>query len=304
MMTMTLAGARDALRARKTSATELAETCLAAIAAAGALNIVTDQDAQAVRAAATRADQRLTDGDAPDLCGIPIGIADMFAMQGRPLGAASAILQGFRPPYESGVTGRLDEAGAVMIGTLNQDEFGMGATGETSVHGPAVNPWRGAEDLQGENRLSAGADSGGAALAAGLALGAVGNDGGGVVRQGAALTAMVGLRPTYGRISRHGMIAVTSSLDQAALVARTVQDAAILLAALAAHDPRDPTSTARPAPDCQAALAGDIKGRRIGIPREYRLAGLADDAAKAWDLAADHLGALGAELVEISSTLR
>lgn len=287
-MMKTIAETRDALRAGKTTATELAEASLAAINAAKPLNLMTHLDEDATHAAAAKADQRLAAGDAPDLCGIPIGIADMFAVKGQPLGAASPILQGFRPPYESSVTQRLADSGAVLTGRINQDEFGIG----DATHGPGGNPWG--------DELTAGPDGGGAALAAGLGLGAIGSDIGGAVRQGAALNGMVGLRPTYGRISRHGMIAVASSLDQAGIVTRNLQDAAILFSALAGHDARDPTSATREVPDCEAGLTNPVKGLRIGIPQEYRLADLSDDAAKAWDEAAEHLRALGAELVEIS----
>jgi aspartyl-tRNA(Asn)/glutamyl-tRNA(Gln) amidotransferase subunit A len=228
----TIAEARDGLRAGALSAVELAEACLAAIEAAGPLNAFVTVTAERARAQAAAADARLKAGDAPGLCGIPLGIKDLFAVEGVATRAASAILGDFAPPYESHVTRRLWEAGAVCLGKLNMDEFAMGSSNEHSVYGPAISPWRRGNEAAA---LTPGGSSGGsaAAVAAGLCLGATGTDTGGSIRQPAAFTGIVGVKPTYGRCSRWGIVAFASSLDQAGPLARTVRDAAILLGAMA-----------------------------------------------------------------------
>ncbi|MDO5603732.1 MAG: Asp-tRNA(Asn)/Glu-tRNA(Gln) amidotransferase subunit GatA [Paracoccus sp. (in: a-proteobacteria)] len=290
--------AREGLRARKFSALELTNACLDAIDGAGALNAFVHHTPDIARAAAAAADQRLASGDAPALCGIPLGIKDLFCTQGVPTQAASRILEGFRPEYESAVTQNLWDAGAIMLGKLNMDEFAMGSSNETSVYGDAVNPWRGADGA----RLTPGGSSGGsaAAVAAGLCLGATGTDTGGSIRQPAAFTGTVGLKPTYGRVSRWGTIAFASSLDQAGPMTRSVRDAAIMLGAMASVDPRDSTSAERPVPDYEAALTGDIRGKRIGIPREYRMDGMPAEIDSLWQRGADMLRDAGAEIIEIS----
>ena len=211
--------------------------------------------------------------------------------------AASRILEGFRPPYESTVSAQLRDAGAVMLGKLNMDEFAMGSSNETSVYGPAVNPWK-----VDDRSLTPGGSSGGsaAAVAADLCLAATGTDTGGSIRQPAAFTGTVGLKPTYGRCSRWGIVAFASSLDQAGPMTKTVRDAAIMLQAMAGHDPKDSTSADLPVPDFEAMLSGDIRGKRIGIPREYRLEGTPEEILALWDRGAEMLRDAGAEIVEIS----
>jgi aspartyl-tRNA(Asn)/glutamyl-tRNA(Gln) amidotransferase subunit A len=214
-----------------------------------------------------------------------------------PSQAASRILEGFRPEYESTVTTRLFDAGAVMLGKLNMDEFAMGSSNESACYGPAVNPWK-----VDDRALTPGGSSGGsaAAVAAGLCLGATGTDTGGSIRQPAAFTGIVGLKPTYGRVSRWGIVAFASSLDQAGPMTRTVRDAAIFLQAMAGEDAKDSTSAAFPVPDFEAALTGDIRGKKIGIPKEYRMDGTPPEIEALWAKGADMLRDAGAEIVDIS----
>jgi aspartyl-tRNA(Asn)/glutamyl-tRNA(Gln) amidotransferase subunit A len=295
----TIAAARDALRAREVSAVELADAFLGEIDASGALNAFVAVTPERARAQAEAADARLKAGDAPSLCGIPLGIKDLFAVEGVQTQAASRILDGFRPPYESTVTRKLWEAGAVCLGKLNMDEFAMGSSNEHSVYGPAISPWR---RRGSEAALTPGGSSGAsaAAVAAGLCLGATGTDTGGSIRQPAAFTGIVGMKPTYGRCSRWGIVAFASSLDQAGPMARTVRDAAIMLGAMAGHDPMDSTSAPHAVPDFEAALTGDVRGKRIGIPREYRVEGMPAEIDALWSDGAERLKAAGAEIVEIS----
>ncbi|MGY6634054.1 MAG: Asp-tRNA(Asn)/Glu-tRNA(Gln) amidotransferase subunit GatA [Alkalilacustris sp.] len=292
-----IASARDGLRRGDFTALELTDACLAAIEGATVLNAFVHLSPEIARERARAADARIADGEAPAMCGIPVGIKDLFCTEGVASQAASRILQGFRPPYESTVSAQLRDAGAVMLGKLNMDEFAMGSSNETSVYGPVVNPWR-----VDERPLTPGGSSGGsaAAVAAGLCLGATGTDTGGSIRQPAAFTGTVGLKPTYGRCSRWGIVAFASSLDQAGPMTRTVRDAAIMLGAMAGHDPRDSTSADLPVPDFEAALTGDIRGRRIGIPAEYRMDGMPAEIEALWSRGADWLRDAGAEVVEIS----
>ncbi len=294
---LSIAEARDGLRAGRFTAQELTEACLAAIDGAGRLNAFVHQTPEIARQRAADADARLRAGDAPAMCGIPVGIKDLFCTEGVPSQAASFILNGFLPPYESTVGARLRDAGAVMLGKLNMDEFAMGSSNETSVYGPAVNPWK----VDGRD-LTPGGSSGGsaAAVAADLCLGATGTDTGGSIRQPAAFTGTVGIKPTYGRCSRWGIVAFASSLDQAGPMTRTVRDAAIMLGAMCGHDPKDSTSADLPVPDFEAALTGDVRGRRIGIPREYRMDGMPAEIAALWDRGAEMLRDAGAEIVDIS----
>jgi hypothetical protein len=229
---LTIADARDALRRGDTTAAELTEACLSRIDAAQALNAFVHSTADQARDQAAQADVRIKAGDAPDLCGIPLGIKDLFCTKGTPSQAASAILKGFRPEYESTVTAKLWDAGAVMLGKLNMDEFAMGSSNETSIYGDVINPWRRAGS---DAALTPGGSSGGsaAAVAADLCLAATGTDTGGSIRQPAAFTGITGLKPTYGRCSRWGIIAFASSLDQAGPMTKTVRDAAIMLQAMA-----------------------------------------------------------------------
>lgn len=295
---LTIADARDALRAGDLTAVELTDACLGAIDAAGALNAFVHHTPDMARDMARAADQRIKAGDAAPMTGIPVGVKDVFCVKGVPSQAGSRILQGFTPEYESTVTQNLWNAGAVMLGKLNQDEFAMGSTNESSCYGPAVNPWRGPDGAQ----LTPGGSSGGsaAAIAADLCLGATGTDTGGSIRQPAAFTGTVGLKPTYGRVSRWGVIAYASSLDQAGPMTRTVRDAAIMLGAMASADPQDSTCADLPVPDFEAALTGDIRGKRIGIPREYRVDGMPDAIDALWRQGAEMLRDAGAEIVDIS----
>jgi aspartyl-tRNA(Asn)/glutamyl-tRNA(Gln) amidotransferase subunit A len=296
---LTIAAAREALRRREISAVDLTMACLTAMDAADRLNAFVHTTPEIALAQARAADQRLAAGDAPALCGIPLGIKDLFCTRGVPSQAGSHILRGFRPEYESTVTRRLFDAGAVMLGKLNMDEFAMGSSNETSCYGPAVNPWRRGND---DAALTPGGSSGGsaAAVAADLCLGALGTDTGGSIRQPAAFTGITGLKPTYGRVSRWGIVAFASSLDQAGPMTRSVRDAAILLGGMAGHDPNDSTSADLPVPDFEAALTGDIRGRTIGIPREYRMDGMPAEIEALWADGAAMLRDAGATITEIS----
>ena len=294
---LTIAEARDALRKGDVTSVELTEACVTAIDAADALNAFVHKTTELALDRARAADTRIQAGNAPDMCGIPVGIKDLFCTEGVPSQAASNILKGFKPEYESTVSGKLRDAGAVMLGKLNMDEFAMGSSNETACYGDAVNPWK-----VDDRRLTPGGSSGGsaAAVAADLCLGATGTDTGGSIRQPAAFTGIVGIKPTYGRCSRWGVIAFASSLDQAGPMTRTVRDAAIMLGAMSGHDPKDSTSADLPVPDFEAALTGDIKGRKIGIPREYRMDGMPSEIEKLWADGAAMLRDAGAEIVDIS----
>jgi aspartyl-tRNA(Asn)/glutamyl-tRNA(Gln) amidotransferase subunit A len=296
---LTIAEARDALRKGDVTSVELTEACLAAVEGAGALNAFVHHTPEIARAQAAAADARIAEGDAPAMCGIPLGIKDLFCTKGVPSQAASRILQGFRPEYESTVTQNLFDAGAVMLGKLNMDEFAMGSSNETSCYGNAVNPWRRGND---EAALTPGGSSGGSAsaVAADLCLGATGTDTGGSIRQPAAFTGITGIKPTYGRCSRWGIVAFASSLDQAGPMTKTVRDSAIMLGAMCGHDPKDSTSADIPVPDFEALLTGDIRGKVIGIPREYRMEGMPAEIEKLWSDGADMLRAAGAEIRDIS----
>ncbi|WP_412073629.1 Asp-tRNA(Asn)/Glu-tRNA(Gln) amidotransferase subunit GatA [Tritonibacter mobilis] len=294
-----LAEARDLLRKGDTTSVELTEACLKAIDGADALNAFVHKTPEIALERAKAADARIKEGDAPAMCGLPIGIKDLFCTKGVDSQAASNILKGFKPEYESTVSGKLQDAGAVMLGKLNMDEFAMGSSNETSAYGNAISPWRrGAE----ETPLTPGGSSGGsaAAVAADLCLAATGTDTGGSIRQPAAFTGTVGIKPTYGRCSRWGIVAFASSLDQAGPMTKNVRDAAIMLEAMCGHDAKDSTSADLAVPNFEAMLTGDIKGKKIGIPREYRMDGMPAEIAKLWDEGAAMLKAAGAEIVDIS----
>ena len=294
---LTISAARDALRKGEATAVELTEACLTEIDGAGALNAFVHHTPDIARAQATAADARIKAGDAPDLCGIPLGIKDLFCTKGVPSQAASRILEGFRPEYESTVTTQLFDAGAVMLGKLNMDEFAMGSSNETSVYGNAVNPWK-IDDRQ----LTPGGSSGGsaAAVAADLCLAATGTDTGGSIRQPAAFVGITGIKPTYGRVSRWGIVAFASSLDQAGPMTKDVRDAAIMMTAMSGHDPKDSTSADLAVPDFEAMLTGDIRGKKIGIPKEYRMDGMPDEIEALWTKGQDMLRDAGAEIVDIT----
>lgn len=296
---LSITDARDMLRAKEISAVELTEACLSAVEAGDALNAYSAKTPDIALEQARAADARLATGDAPAMCGIPLGIKDLFCTKGVPSQAASKILTGFRPEYESTVTTQLWNAGAVMLGKLNMDEFAMGSSNETSHYGPAVNPWRRAgEDMP----LTPGGSSGGsaAAVAGDLCLAATGTDTGGSIRQPAAFTGITGVKPTYGRISRWGVIAFASSLDQAGPMTKTVRDAAIMLEAMSGHDPKDSTSVDVAVPNFEALLTGDIRGKKIGIPKEYHLEGMPEEIETLWAQGAQMLRDQGAEIVDVS----
>ncbi len=298
---LTIAEARDRLRQGDTTAVALAEACHAEIAAAGALNAVVRPSPERALEMADAADARRAAGEGQDqrgaLLGIPLAVKDVFCTEGVGSQAASRILEGFVPSYESGVTERLWASGAVLLGKTNMDEFAMGSSTEHSVYGACVSPWRASGS---EAPITAGGSSGGsaAAVAADLCIAALGTDTGGSIRQPAAFTGTVGIKPTYGRCSRWGIVAYASSLDQAGPMTKTVRDAAILLGAMAGHDPRDATSSEAAVPDFEAAIGGNVRGKRIGLPVEYR-EGLPEETAALWDRGAEMLRDAGAETVEI-----
>ncbi len=294
-----LAEARDALRKGETTSVELTETCLSAIDAADALNAFVHKTPEIALERAKAADARIAAGDAPSMCGLPIGIKDLFCTAGVASQAASGILEGFKPEYESTVSQNLMDAGAVMLGKLNMDEFAMGSSNETSVYGNAISPWRRGND---DTALTPGGSSGGsaAAVAADLCLAATGTDTGGSIRQPAAFTGITGIKPTYGRCSRWGIVAFASSLDQAGPMTKSVRDAAIMLEAMCSHDPKDSTSADLPVPNFEAALTGNIKGKTIGIPKEYRMDGMPDEIEALWAEGRKMMEDAGAKIVDIS----
>ncbi|HEX8374247.1 MAG TPA: Asp-tRNA(Asn)/Glu-tRNA(Gln) amidotransferase subunit GatA, partial [Geminicoccaceae bacterium] len=291
--------ARDGLRRKAFSAREMAEAHVAAVEAARPLNaFITETPEQALRMAVA-ADERLARDEGGLLEGLPVAIKDLFCTRGVLTTAGSRILDGFVPPYESTVTRKLWAAGAVCLGKTNLDEFAMGSSNMTSHYGGVRNPWT----RPGDNKdLVPGGSSGGsaAAVAARIALGATGTDTGGSIRQPAAFCGIVGMKPTYGRCSRWGTVAFASSLDQAGSFGRTVEDAALLLQAMAGHDPMDSTSADLEVPDWSGTLTGDVRGLRIGIPKEYRVEGMPAEIDRAWQQGADWLRAGGAEVVEVS----
>ena len=295
----TIAELRDGFRGGDFTAREIAEAYNAAVAAARILNAYTVETPEDALAAAEAADGARGNGDLGSLAGIPLGIKDLFATRGVDTTAGSRILTGFKPTYESTVTANLRRAGAGMLGKLNMDEFAMGSSNETSAYGPVISPWR----RKGSNvGLTPGGSSGGsaAAVAAEIAPGATGTDTGGSIRQPAAFAGISGIKPTYGRCSRWGVVAFASSLDQAGPMAKTVRDCAILLEAMASFDPRDSTSLDLPVPQWEANLSSNLKGKRVGIPKEYRIEGVPADIDALWDRGIEWLRDAGAEVVEIS----
>jgi aspartyl-tRNA(Asn)/glutamyl-tRNA(Gln) amidotransferase subunit A len=296
---LTLAQARDGLRRKEFSATELAEAHLAAIAKAHALNAFVLETPDRARAMAQASDARLARGEGGPLEGLPLGIKDLFCTAGVRTTACSHILENFVPTYESTVTANLWRDGSVLLGKLNCDEFAMGSSNETSYFDPVVSPWRRRDS---DAKLVPGGSSGGsaAAVAAHLCVGATGTDTGGSIRQPAAFCGIVGVKPTYGRCSRWGIVAFASSLDQAGPFARTVRDCAILLRSMAGPDPKDTTCVDRPVPDYEKAIGASIKGMRIGIPKEYRVPGMAAEIEALWQQGVRWLKDGGAETVEVS----
>lgn len=299
LITKTIAELRDGFRSGEFSAREIARDFNAAVSAARSLNAYTIETPDDALGAADAADKARASGELAPLSGIPLGIKDLFATQGVDTTAGSKILKGFKPPYDSTVTANLRRAGAGMLGKLNMDEFAMGSSNETSAYGPVISPWR----RKGSNvGLTPGGSSGGsaAAVAADIAPGATGTDTGGSIRQPAAFAGICGIKPTYGRCSRWGIVAFASSLDQAGPMAKTVRDCAIMLEAMAGFDPKDSTSLDLKVPEWELNLSSDLKGKRIGIPKEYRIEGVPPEINALWDQGIEWLKDAGATPVEIS----
>ncbi|WP_205481628.1 Asp-tRNA(Asn)/Glu-tRNA(Gln) amidotransferase subunit GatA [Sphingomonas arenae] len=296
----TIAELRDGFRAGDFSAREIASAFNDAVAGARALNAYTVETPEDALASADAADQARQAGELKPLSGVPVGIKDLFATVGVDTTSGSNILKGFKPPYESTVSANLRSAGAGMLGKLNMDEFAMGSSNETSAYGPVISPWK--RNDGGNAALTPGGSSGGsaAAVAAGIAPGVTGTDTGGSIRQPAAFTGISGIKPTYGRCSRWGIVAFASSLDQAGPMARSVRDCAIMLEAMAGFDPKDSTSLDLPVPQWEAGLSSDLRGKRVGVPREYRIDGVPHEINALWDRGIEWLRDAGAEPVEIS----
>jgi len=296
---ITLKDALEGLKARRFSSAEITQAHIAAIESSRALNAYVAETPDQALAMAAAADARIARGEAGPLEGAPLGIKDLFCTEGVRSAACSKILEGFKPTYESTVTANLWRDGAVMLGKLNMDEFAMGSSNETSFCGPVVNPWRSKESNQ---RLTPGGSSGGSAasVAANIALGATATDTGGSIRQPASFTGTVGIKPTYGRCSRWGIIAFASSLDQAGPIARTVEDAAILLKSMSGHDPKDSTSLPAEVPDFPSFVGKSVKGLRIGVPKEYRVDGMPGEIETLWSQGIAWLKDAGCEIVEVS----
>jgi aspartyl-tRNA(Asn)/glutamyl-tRNA(Gln) amidotransferase subunit A len=296
---LTLAEARDGMAAGDFLALDLTRAHIAQVEAARDLNAFITETPELALAAAEASDARRASGDAAGpMDGIPIAVKDLFCTEGVLTTAGSHILDGFTPPYESTVTANLKQAGAVMLGKTNLDEFAMGSANVTSYYGPVKNPWKAADGKD----LVPGGSSGGsaAAVAARTCLGATGTDTGGSIRQPGSFCGIVGMKPTYGRCSRWGIVAFASSLDQAGPLTRTVRDGAIMLGAMAGHDPRDSTSAPVDLPDFEAALTGDIRGLRVGVPKEYRLEGMPGEIETLWSQGAAWLRDAGAEMVDVT----
>ena len=302
---LTIAEARDLLAKGEISARALAEAHLNALDEARGLNAFVTETPDRALAMADAADTRCRAGEAGPLEGVPIAVKDLFCTEGVLTTAASHILDGFTPTYESTVTDNLWRAGAVMLGKTNLDEFAMGSSNTTSYYGPVKNPWRAASGPNQGRDLVPGGSSGGstASVAARIALAAIGTDTGGSIRQPASFCGVVGLKPTYGRCSRWGIVAFASSLDQAGPITRTVRDAAIMLGVMAGHDAKDSTSVDTPVPDYEAALSGDVRGLRVGIPQEYRVDGMSAEIDALWQQGARWLADAGAEIVDVSLPL-
>lgn len=296
---MTLSEARDGLHNGDFTSAEITEAHLSAINDAKELNAYIEVTSDKAMDMAAKSDAMLKDGSAKAMTGIPIGIKDLYCTKGVHSQSASHILDGFKPEYESTVTANLWADGAVMLGKTNQDEFAMGSSNENSHYGPVKNPWR----AEGETKdYVPGGSSGGsaAAVAANITIAATGTDTGGSIRQPASFAGLVGFKPTYGRCSRWGMIAFASSLDQAGPLTRSVRDAAIMMESMAGYDPKDSTSINVAVPNYEAALSGDIRGLKVGIPKEYRVDGMAQEIERLWSQGIEWLKSAGAEIVDIS----
>ncbi|CAO3452252.1 Aspartyl-tRNA(Asn) amidotransferase subunit A (EC 6.3.5.6) @ Glutamyl-tRNA(Gln) amidotransferase subunit A (EC 6.3.5.7) [Azospirillum argentinense] len=299
---LTMAAALDGLAKKEFTAVELTEAHVKAVETIRPLNAFITETPEQALAMAKASDARRAQGEAGPMEGLPIAVKDLFCTKGVPTTAASHILDGFKPEYESTVTSNLWRDGAVMLGKVNLDEFAMGSANITSHHGNVISPWSPGEVGNWSRQLVPGGSSGGsaAAVAARAALGATGTDTGGSIRQPAAFTGIVGIKPTYGRCSRWGVVAFASSLDQAGPMTRTVEDAAIMLRSMCGFDPKDSTSVDMAVPDFRAALTGDIRGLKVGIPKEYRVEGMPAEIAAIWDQGIEWLKQAGAEPVEIS----
>ncbi len=295
----TLAEARDAVHTKKVSSKELTTAFVKAVADARPLNAFVTETPEKALEMAVASDVRIAHGEARGLEGLPLAIKDLFCTKGVKTTAGSNILSNFIPPYELTVSQNLWDAGAVMLGKTNMDEFAMGSSNETSYFGPVFNPWRARNS--NANLVPGGSSGGSAAAVSGnLCLAATGTDTGGSIRQPAAVTGSVGLKPTYGRCSRWGIVAFASSLDQAGPMTRTVRDAAIMLKHMASVDPKDSTSVDLPVPDYEASLELGVKGLRVGIPKEYMIDGAPPEINALWTKGAEWLKAQGAEIVEVS----
>jgi aspartyl-tRNA(Asn)/glutamyl-tRNA(Gln) amidotransferase subunit A len=299
LTSLTIAKAREGLRRKEFSALELTEAYISAIEKSRILNAYIVETPDKAREMAKASDARLAKGEAGALEGIPLGIKDLFATTGVHTQACSHILDGFKPTYDSTITENLWRDGAVMLGKLNMDEFAMGSSNETSYYGNVINPWR---RRNSNAALVPGGSSGGSAsaVAAHICAAATATDTGGSIRQPAAFTGTVGIKPTYGRCSRWGVVAFASSLDQAGPIARDVRDAAIMLKSMASVDPKDTTSVDLPVPDYEAVIGKPIKGLRVGIPKEYRADGMSSEIEALWNTGARWLKEQGAEIVDIS----
>lgn len=296
---LTIAEAIKGLEKKDFSAIELTQSHINKMAKNKNLNTYITETPDLALKQAKASDERRASGNIGMLDGIPLGIKDLFCTEGVQTTAASKILEGFTPQYESTVSKNLLNAGAVTLGKTNLDEFAMGSSNTTSAYGNVINPWK----RDGDNTdLVPGGSSGGssAAVAARLCMGATGTDTGGSIRQPAAFCGISGIKPTYGRCSRWGVVAFASSLDQAGTFARTVEDNALLLQVMAGHDPKDSTSANKPVPDFAAALSGDLKGKTIGIPKEYAVDGMPEEIAKLWDQGKEWLESAGANTIEVS----
>ncbi len=297
---LTIKAALDGLKKKEFTAAELTEAHIKAAEAARDLNCYITETFDLAREQAKASDARYAKGQGGILDGIPIAMKDLFCTDGIQTTAASKILKGFKPPYESTVSANMKRDGMVMMGKANLDEFAMGSSNTTSAYGNVINPWR--SKTHPEKQLVPGGSGGGsaAAVAARIAMGATGTDTGGSIRQPAAFCGIAGIKPTYGRCSRFGIVAFASSLDQAGPTARTVEDCAIMLRSMAGYDPKDSTSVNRPVPDYAAALGGSVKGLRVGVPREYRIDGTNPEILKLWDKGVAMLKDAGAEIVDVS----
>jgi len=295
---LTIASALEGLKTKAFSAVELTQAHITAMANARNLNAFITETPEVALKQAEESQARYNAGEARALDGIPIGMKDLFCTNGTRTTAASKILDNFIPQYESTVSGKLWDAGCTMLGKLNLDEFAMGSANTTSAYGNVINPWK---DDSGKDLVPGGSSGGSsAAVAARLCLGATGTDTGGSIRQPASFTGICGIKPTYGRCSRWGVIAFASSLDQAGAFARTVEDTALMLNAMCGHDPMDSTSSRHETPDFTANLTGDLKGKKIGIPKEYRVDGMPEDVEKVWAQGIEWVKDMGAEVVDVS----